>query len=267
VTVAVGGTQTPVIAGADPFERFPHAGGTSATSTSTSAFRGLDREAEPLQGLAGTLAAVTWALTPTASSQPSLATAMRSLIERFQVTRANIQDVLPLLGFGSLPQQATDPWTTKAVPRGNAARALAAVADLHTWLGMTEEQMADIAGFSRRNYSNWRAGQGSYPKTVRGLFEIHALVSGIVRALGTDGAISWLALPSPSGNPRRQLLATSVGRSQLLAEAQPLLFARVEQERPAAEFDEETLHVTDAAQRHAAESLIKTAPQRRRRPG
>jgi hypothetical protein len=155
----------------------------------------------------------------------------------------------------------------RVVPRGNAARALAAVADLHAWLGMTEEQIADTAGFSRRNYSNWRAGQGSYPKTVRGLFEIHALVNGLVRALGTGGAVSWIALPSRIGNPRRQLLATSAGRAQLLAEAQPLLFAGVEREQPAAEFDEDTLHVTNAAQRRAAEALMRAMPQRRRRPG
>jgi len=192
---------------------------------------------------------------------------MRSLAERFQMTRANAQDVLPLLGFGSLPQQAVDPSALRVVPRGNAARALAAVADLSAWLDMTEEQIADIAGFSRRNYSNWRAGLGSYSKTVRGLFEIHALVGGLVRALGTDGAMSWLALPSATDNPRQQPLATSAGRAQLVAEAQPLLFARVERERPAAEFDDEDVDVTPAAQRHAAEALIRTPPRRRRRPG
>jgi len=267
VTVAVGGTQTPVLAGADPFERFPEASGTSATSTSASMVRGLGREAEPLRGLVDTLFSVTSALTPTASAQPPLAAATRSLIGHFKVTRANIQDILPLLEFGSLPQPAAYPLTPRAVPRGNAARALAAAADLHAWLGITEEQIADIAGFSRRNYSNWRAGQGSYPKTVRGLFEIHALVSGLFRALGTDGAISWIALPSRTGHSRMQLLATSAGRGQLLVEAQPLLFARVERERPAPEFDEETLNVTNAAERRAAEAVMKATPQRRRRPG
>lgn len=267
MTVTEGGTQTPILAGADPFERFPHAGGTSATSTSSSAIRGLGLETKPLQGLFGALAAVTSALTPTASAQPPPADAIRSLIERFQVTRANIQDVLPLIRFGSLPQLTANPSMPKAVPHGNASRALAAVADLHAWLGMTDEQIADAAGFSRRNYSNWRAGQGSYPKTVRGLFEIHALVSGLVRALGTNGAVSWIALPSRAGNPRQQLLATSTGRAQLLAEAQPLLFARVEREQPAAEFDEEALHVTNAARQRVAEALMKTTPQRRRRPG
>jgi transcriptional regulator with XRE-family HTH domain len=266
VTVTIGGTHTPLLAGADPFERFPQPGGTSATSTNAPTARGLGRETEPPRGLADILTTVTSALTPTSSAQPPLAAAMRNLIEHFQVTRANIEDVFPLLGFGSLPQ-AADPLALKPVPRGSAARALTAVADLRAWLGMTEEQIADLAGFSRRNYSNWRAGQGSYPKTVRGLFEIHALISGLVRALGRDGAVSWIALPSRTGNPRHQLLATSAGRAQLLAEAQPLLFARVEPERPAAEFDEETLDVTSASQRRAAEVLMKRTPQRRRRPG
>jgi hypothetical protein len=210
---------------------------------------------------------MTAALTPTASSQPSLAVVIGSLLESFQVTRSNIQEALPLLGFGSLPPQAAGSSAPSMVSRRNAARALAAVADVSAWLGMTEEQIADIAGFSRRNYPNWRAGLGSYPKTVRGLFEIHALIGGLVRALGTDGATSWIALSSATGNPRRQLLATSAGRAQLLAEAQPLLFARVERERPAAEFDDENLDVTPAAQRHAAEALSRMRPQRRRRLG
>jgi hypothetical protein len=263
VTVTRGVTQTPFLAGADPFERFPQAG---QTSTGTPTDTPLGRGTRPPRGVIAALAAVTAALTPTASSQPSLAAIMRSLVERVQVTRANVHDVLPLLEFGSLPQQAVGPSTLTAAPRRNAAPALAAAADLSAWLGTTEEQVADIAGFSRRNYSNWRAGLGSYPKTVRGLFELHALVGGLVRTLGTDGAMAWIALPSTTGNPRRQLLATSAGRAQLLAEAQPLLFARVEQERPAAEFGDQNVDASPSAQRHATEALIRTPPRRRRRP-
>jgi hypothetical protein len=266
MTVTQRETQTPVLAGVDPFEQFPHAVETSATSIGTTTVSGLYRETDPLRAVGRSLALVTAALMPTATSQPSLAATIRSLIERFQVTRAEARDVYPLLGFGPVLQSAADVLAPRAVEHANAARALSAVADLRAWLGMTEEQIADIAGFSRRNYPNWRAGQGSYQKTVRGLFEIHALVGGLVRALGSDGAVSWIALESPTGSPRRQMLATGAGRAQLLTEAQSLLFARVERELPAAEFDEEIFHSTDAAQRSAANALMNTAPQRRRRP-
>jgi transcriptional regulator with XRE-family HTH domain len=264
VTVTLGVTQTPFLAGTDPFDRFPRAGETSASATTAGR---PSPDAGPPRAVIAAMAAVTAALTPTASSQPSLAVVVRGLVERFQLTRATFQDVLPLLGFGPMPLDTADPAALAPVPRGNAARALAATADLSAWLGMTEEQIADIAGFSRRNYSNWRSGLGSYPKTVRALFEIHALVGGLVRSLGRDGAVSWVALPSALGGLRRQLLATSTGRAQLLAEAQPLLFAMVERERPAADFEETMADVASQAQRHVADAISKTPPLRRRRLG
>jgi len=264
VTVTFGIPQTPFLTGADPFRQFPE---TDGTSTGSPAPTRLGREAGPPRSLLASLAAVSAALTPTASSPPSFGSLMRGLVERSQVTRAGIQEVLPLLGFSSLAEAHTDLPETKAFPRGTAARALAAVADLSVWLGMTEDQVADIARFSRRNLSNWRAGLGSYPKTVRGLFEIHALLSGLVRAIGVDGAESWMALQSATGSPRRQLLATDAGRAQLLSEAQPLLFAKVGRDAPAAEFEDENLAIISGAHRDAAGSLARMRPQRRRRPG
>jgi hypothetical protein len=262
MTVTPGLAQTPFLAGDDPFGRFPKAGQTSTGTPEATPF-GHD---EDRRAVTAALDAVIAVMTPTALSQPSLAGIMRSLADRFQVTRANIQELLPLLGFGSLPQQSAELSALTAAPGENAPRALAATADLTTWLGMTEEQVADIAGFSRRNYSNWRSGQGSYPKTVRGLFEIHALVGGLVRALGVDEAMSWLALPGAGGDSRQQLLTTSTGRARLMTEAHPLLFARIDRERPTAEFETEDVDVTSAAQRSTAEALIGTPPRRRRRP-
>lgn len=264
MTVTFGVSQTPFLTGADPFLQFPE---TDGTSTGSPAPTRLGREAGPPRSLLASLAAVTAALAPTASSPPSFITIMRGLVERSQVTRAGIEEVLPLLGFSSLAESHAALREAKAVPHGTAVRALAAVSDLSAWLGMTEDQVTDIAGFSRRNLSNWRAGLGSYPKTVRGLFEIHALLSGLVSAIGADGAASWVLLQSATGSPRRQLLATSAGRAQLLSEAQPLLFAKVRREVTAADFEDEHVGVISVAHRDAAESLATTTPQRRRRPG
>jgi hypothetical protein len=264
VTVALGVPQTPFLTGPDPFRQFHE---TDETSTGSLAPAQLGSETDRPRSLLVSLAAVAAAVAPTASSPPSFAALVRGLVERSPVTRASIQELLPLLGFSSLAHAPADLPETKAVPHGAAARALAAVADLSAWLGMTEDQVADIAQFSRRNLSNWRAGLGSYQKTVRGLFEIHALMDGLVRGIGADGAATWIALQSTTGSPRRQLLATGAGRAQLLSEAQSLLFAKVGREAPTAEFEDEQVTVIPGAHRDAAESLARTPPQRRRRPG
>ena len=255
-------TRTPLLVGNDPFERFPEAGATSIGPPEATRLR-----LEP--GAPGTvLESITTllaALMPTASSQPSAAVLIGNLAERFQVTLANFAESLPLLGFGP-PHVMIDSPIQRRTAGGSAVRALTAAADLTEWLGMTEEQIADLAGFSRRNYSNWRAGQGSYLKTVRELFEIHALVGSLVRELGTDGTTAWIALPSATGRPRNQLLATSSGRSQVLSEAQPLLFAKPEREIASAEFDDEQVGEVSAAHREAADVIASTPPKRRHRP-
>ena len=131
---------------------------------------------------------------------------------------------------------------------------------------MTEEGIADLAGFSRRNYPNWRAGQGSYGKTVRGLFEIHALVSGLVRVLGTAEALSWLTLPGSDGSPRRESLSTEEGRAQLLREASAFLFAQVEHESQVADFEEDREGVELAELSSGKIGIAGSPPNRRRKP-
>jgi hypothetical protein len=166
----------------------------------------------------------------------------------------------------SVLESPVDLMPPRAIPRSNAARALRAAADLSTWLGMTEEHIADIAGFSRRNYPNWRAGQGSYTKTVRGLFEIHALISSLVQALGTSEAVTWLRLPDSKGSPRQNLLATEDGRAQLLSEASRLLFAEVEREQLVADFEDAREGADLAADAVRSGALAGQPPQRRRKP-
>ena len=128
---------------------------------------------------------------------------------------------------------------TRKISCDNSERALQAVADLSIWLGMTEEHIADIAGFSRRNYPNWRAGKGSHAKTVRGLFEIHALISSLVRTLGTSETLSWLMAAVPGDRPRQEMLAAENDRIQLFREASPFFFAKIERESLVADFEDD----------------------------
>lgn len=269
MTVTFSAAQTPLIAGSDPFERFPKPGETSvgvpAVSRQTS-------EQSPVMKLTSVVAAVAAALAPTptptqSSPQPSLPLILRGLWERLPATLANIENcgILRGLDIESLPGPSVDLVPMKAIPRSNAARALQAAADLSAWLGMTEEHIADIAGFSRRNYPNWRAGQGSYTKTVRGLFEIHALVNSLVQALGTSDAMTWLRLPGPTGDPRQQLLATAEGRAQLLGEASKLLFAPVEREKVVADFEDDREGASLAADAARSRVLAEAPPLRRRK--
>ena len=242
-------TRTPLLAGSDPFERFPEAGETSIGPPAPgSVGRGDRQHASVLESIATLINA----LTSTELSQPSAAFLIGNMAERVQLTLANFAESLPLLSFRPPPKVLVDPAPQRTSARGSAVRALRAAADLSHWLGMTEEQIADLAGFSRRNYSNWRGGQGSYLKTVRELFEIHALVGRLVRELGDDGATAWMALPSPTGRSRRQLLTTSAGRARLLSEAQPLLFVKAERDVPIADFEYEDLGAVSTGQHQAA---------------
>lgn len=122
-----------------------------------------------------------------------------------------------------------------------ARLALTAVDDLVNWLQEPEQDVAKLAGFSRRNISNWRNGRGVYPKTVRALFEIHALVGGLVRSLGSSGATSWLSQRGRGDLKRRALLSSEAGRVELQRSASALIFERVQVETAAAEFEESEL--------------------------
>ena len=267
MTVAFGPAQTPLIAGSDPFERFPKSGETSAGASISQQIH----EQGPWRKLTAAVSAIASALTPTQSPQVPLTLIMRDFWEGFPSTLANVEDVgvLRLLDIESLSE--SEPTYNLAprrpLPRGNAERALRAAEELGSWLGMTEEHIADISGFSRRNYSNWRAGQGSYVKTVRGLFEIHALVSGLVQELGTSKAVAWLGLPAPSGQPRRLLLATEEGRAQLSREMSKLLFAEVGREQLVADFEDDREGAALVHRTSEADALGHTPPLRRRRPG
>lgn len=254
MTATFNSSQTPLLSGRDPLQ-LPDADRTSIEPSITTLVP---------RSILTALAAILVAPTRATSSRPFLDSLIRDLAEGSWVTRAGIP-AEPLIGAGPLDLPDRDPQQVDSVPHVTAARALTAVADLTAWLGVTEEQVADTAGFSRRNLSNWRAGSGTYPKTVRGLFEIHALLAALVRAIGTDRAASWLSLQSAMGSRRRELLASESGRAQLLSEAQHLLFAKARRETPRAEFEDEPLPATSRPHQSTAESLSTTPPHRSRR--
>lgn len=107
-----------------------------------------------------------------------------------------------------------------------AKRALAAVADVQSWLGVGQDDMARLAGYSPRSIKNWRGGMEPYPATVRRLFGIHAVVGSLIRSLGLDGAHVWLEDAAADGRARRDLLEEEDGLRTLVSEAATLLFER-----------------------------------------
>lgn len=102
-----------------------------------------------------------------------------------------------------------------------------AVRELCAWLDVTEREVADLAGFAVRSVANWRQGIRPRPATVRGLYQLHALVEALVSRLGAPGVRQWLREPSGEhGVVREQLLASSQGFAALQDEAADLLYEK-----------------------------------------
>lgn len=100
-----------------------------------------------------------------------------------------------------------------------AQAALAAVSDIQRWLAVGQDQVAALAGYAPRSVKNWREGMDPYPATVRRLFDLHALLGSLDRAMGTERARLWLADTS-----RRERLADDSGLRSVIAEATTILF-------------------------------------------
>jgi hypothetical protein len=138
-----------------------------------------------------------------------------------------------------------------------AERALQAVSDLASWLGVTGSKAADIAGGYRRSYYNWVKGVQPYEATTLNLFEAHAFVSALVDALGDRGAREWLAVELDS-QPRSFYLRDSSGLSKLSKLASRVLFQASE---PANWSPDDELRHIERGQGPEASS----APRRRNR--
>ena len=117
-------------------------------------------------------------------------------------------------------------WTplVEPAPPSPAQVALAAVADLQQWLAIGQDQVAALAGYAPRCVKNWREGMGPYPSTVRRLFDVHALVGALTRAMGTEGARLWLTDGERAGASRRDRLADDAGLRAVISEATATLF-------------------------------------------
>lgn len=108
--------------------------------------------------------------------------------------------------------------------RSPAQAALAAVADVQRWLAVGQDQVAALASYAPRSIKNWREGMDPYPATVRRLFDLHALVGSLVRAMGTERARLWLADTDDAGVSRRERLADEEGLRSVINEAATTLF-------------------------------------------
>jgi hypothetical protein len=93
-------------------------------------------------------------------------------------------------------------------------RALDAVNDLASWLGVTQAKAADLAGGYRRSYYNWLKGAIPYDATTLSLFEAHAFVATLVDAIEARGAREWFRMPYDGGT-RMELLRSFEGRATL----------------------------------------------------
>lgn len=107
---------------------------------------------------------------------------------------------------------------------------LIAVKELGTWLLLSDAEVSQVAGFARRNISNWQNGKGSYGGVTRRLMNIHALVGQLVAINGTDRARLWLAAPlqqEMKDRPNSRMSALSLGEagiSAVLQDAEQMLF-------------------------------------------
>ncbi len=132
------------------------------------------------------------------------------------------------------------PISRSPAPLSAAGRALSAVADIQSWLGMGRDDVAQVAGYSPRSIKNWREGTDPYPATVRRLFDIHALVGSLTQRLGQDGTRVWLATAAAGGRARRELLGTEDGLRNLVSEAAPILFEAPVRDARTVQFEEPT---------------------------
>lgn len=147
-----------------------------------------------------------------------------------------------------------------------AVEAASAMFDLMRWLNRSRDEVADICRVATRTSQYWATGKKPRPATVRRLYELHAFVGSLVRALGKGRARQWLDEESEHEGPTRlEVLATKDGLASVIREASPLLFveaARGERPRPESMEDEEIAQGSETF----TPVRVEAAPRRPRRP-
>ncbi|MEU6044296.1 hypothetical protein [Streptomyces griseus] len=184
------------------------------------------------------------AVTASAPAPPAEILA-RAIHSRLPVTRTGLSDESePLVAFAdvhtssSISAVAAERVDERSERNRRAAvRALASIGELSAWLNLSEERISDLAGFNRRSVTNWKSGGGVYPKTVRSLFEIHAIVSSAVRSMGPEETLLWLHQHGTEFSKARiETLGSPEGRRVLASELHEMIFAPAPQpEKPAFE--------------------------------
>lgn len=176
----------------------------------------------PLASIAG----VGLLLGPTGTCSPFSGQApLLSNIETMQRSNADIS--LGVLPTGRAAQSLVDVVVDEA-PVGairSSSAAADAVESLKVLLGLTDTEVAELAGFSRRTLTNWRNGANSYSASSRSLFSIDAFVSRLASNLGEAGMRVWLALDDGTGRSRLQALGHSEDSMRnVMTSAEGILF-------------------------------------------
>jgi len=100
-----------------------------------------------------------------------------------------------------------------------------AVEDLRTWLNISLEEVASLAGVSARSLTNWRHRDTEpHPSSARRLLEIHAQIEALVRQKGEPEAVAWLRQPLDNGQSRLTALADPMGAARVAADVRRTLF-------------------------------------------
>lgn len=155
-------------------------------------------------------------------------------------------------------------------PSGLVARtpvlhqALEDVSELRDWLHLTQDEVAELVGIAPRTLYYWQARPETDPhgSKLRRLHEVHALIDGLQKAIGRDGAATWLNEPSETGGSR---LAALFGGdiAGVMREARTMLFIAAPRasDHPGEEVDDQApaLLVKPAPEKFAA------PPRRKRR--
>jgi hypothetical protein len=172
-------------------------------------------------------------------TRPSSEPVQRQTRSIHRLIAANeFQDIGVLAGHESTPflvdsADAASQLEQKGNERGVRDRRVAreaafAAQQLATWLRLSETETARIGNFSRGTLANWRRGRGAYGSSSRHLLSVYALISQLVRLQGLERASLWLQGDAGSGTSRLDRLAAgSEGLQEVLASAEPLIFASI----------------------------------------
>ncbi|WP_146214593.1 hypothetical protein [Streptomyces sp. ICBB 8177] len=170
------------------------------------------------------------------SEAPSLLADIAAHLTPFQ---SGGRQMLPLWTFGTAEafelvrrelRRRLDPFEHQAdepAPVERQNKALVAIEEMSSWLGVTAAKAADLAGGYRRSYYNWLKGMVPYDATTLNLFEAHAFIEALVDVLEPRGVREWLNVPYGSG-VRIDLLRDSAGRAVLSGLARSILFREPE---------------------------------------